>query len=130
MVVSQLASLLKKEDCRLHSLCLDDSNLKEHTPIILEALADNTSLEKINIRYIYIEYNIAATDNSLLPFLSLPSPLSPLPSPLSPLPSPLSPLSSGLVVTTWVVVVRGVWRRLSSVTAHWWRCVGTEMTLL
>ena len=49
--VQQLAELLTREDCQLISLCLEDSQLKEHTSLILEALVDNTSLAKINLRY-------------------------------------------------------------------------------
>lgn len=48
--VQQLASLLAKEDCHLLSLCLDDSHLKELTTSLLQAVVDNSSLEKINLR--------------------------------------------------------------------------------
>ena len=45
-----LVALLQKEDCHLHSLCVDDSKLKEQTSVILNALDENSSLRKLNIR--------------------------------------------------------------------------------
>lgn len=50
VAVQQLASMLANENCQLLSLCLEDSHLKEHTTLILEALIDNNSLAKINLR--------------------------------------------------------------------------------
>ena len=48
--VKQLSALLAKEDCQLTSLCLEDSQLKELTNLILDALVDNSNLTKINLR--------------------------------------------------------------------------------
>lgn len=49
--MQELSALLAREDCQLLSLCLEDSQLKEHTILILEALVENTSLAKINLRW-------------------------------------------------------------------------------
>ena len=51
--VQQLAAMLANDDCQLVSLSLEDSHLKEHTTLILEALVDNNCLAKINLRYMY-----------------------------------------------------------------------------
>lgn len=45
-----LVSLLHRDDCHLQSLCVDDSKLKEQTALLLNALDDNNSLRKLNIR--------------------------------------------------------------------------------
>ena len=45
----RLMSLLRREDCHLESLCVDDSKLKEQTSLLLNALDDNNSLRKLNI---------------------------------------------------------------------------------
>ena len=45
-----LVTLLQKEECHLQSLCIDDSKLKEQTVVILNALDENNSLRKLNIR--------------------------------------------------------------------------------
>ena len=50
--LSGLSKLLNKEDCHLRSLCVTDSKLKEQTTILLEALEDNTSLTKLDIRFV------------------------------------------------------------------------------
>lgn len=48
-----LASFLSREDCQLESLCLNESRLKEQTTVVLNAMATNTSLTTLNIRYVH-----------------------------------------------------------------------------
>ena len=48
-----LASFLSREDCQLESLCLNESRLKEQTTVVLNAMATNTSLTALNIRYVH-----------------------------------------------------------------------------
>ena len=45
-----LGQLLLMEDCQLLSLGLEESHLKELMAVVLNALADNTSLVSINIK--------------------------------------------------------------------------------
>lgn len=52
MAVQSLVTLLARDDCHLVSLCLEDSQLKEHTNLVLDALVENASLAKINLRYV------------------------------------------------------------------------------
>ena len=49
--VKHLASLLAKEDCQLLSLCVEDSHLKELTPVLLEAVVEGHNLVTLNLRY-------------------------------------------------------------------------------
>lgn len=64
--VQQLSALLSREDCQLTSLCLEDSQLKELTNMILEALVDNTSLAKINLRYHILRMHVAIIELCML----------------------------------------------------------------
>lgn len=75
-----IASFLSREDCQLESLCLNESRLKEQTTVVLNAVATNTSLTTLNIRYTSIDrggtFRWNSTDPFSCPSLSLFSPSS------------------------------------------------------
>lgn len=48
--MAHLARLLAKEDCQLMSLCVEDSHLKEHTSVLLDAVLEGGSLVTLNLR--------------------------------------------------------------------------------
>ena len=48
--LNAIREFLSSDDCHLRSLCLADSHLRDGCTIILEALAENSSLRTLNIR--------------------------------------------------------------------------------